>query len=88
MTKKEAARERELYARMDRAGLTPDTTDQLLRIERTLHRWAERECTGEIERDGPNADGVPYYSSPERGRHRMFRIPDRERGALRRLDRS
>ena len=46
--------------RMDRAGFDVDTADALRRIEMTLSRWSERECNGEIERDGDNGDGKPF----------------------------
>ncbi len=50
----------------------------------TLHRWAEHECNGAIQRDGDQGDGDPFWYSTETGR-RICRVPDRERGALRRL---
>jgi hypothetical protein len=53
----------------------------------TLHRWAELECgsdAGAIERD--EKTGIPYfrydYGARQSGR---YVIPDRERGALKRL---
>lgn len=57
----------------------------LRRIALTLHRWHEYECSGAIQRDGERGDGAPYWHSAYDGR-RLYRAPDRERGALKRLD--
>lgn len=74
------------YARMDRAGFDVDVADSLRRIEMTLHRWAERECNGEIERDEHGRCYRGGYAPPHL-RKAYDRIPDRETGALTRLDR-
>lgn len=77
---------RRLYARLDAAGFDADETARLISIEKTLSRWAERECNGEIERDGNDGNGRPYASNAAwGGKHLAYPIPDRERGALRRL---
>ena len=82
----------EMLARLERLGITPDDALALRRISMTLHRWHELECgTGDgcIERD--EATGVPYwYSANSRylganDRRAYSRIPDREKGALKRL---
>jgi hypothetical protein len=54
----------------------------------TLHRWAEEECNGTIQRDGENGDGKPrrYYQTRMGRIIRGEIIPDRERGALKRLE--
>lgn len=64
-----------------------DDVATLRRAAMALHRWAEGECNGEIERD--EKTGIPFRRS---GRYvqandpRSFqRIPDRETGALRRV---
>jgi hypothetical protein len=81
-----------MLARLERLGITPDDALALRRISMTLHRWYELECgTGDgcIERD--EATGVPYwYNANSRylganDRRAYSRIPDRERGALKRL---
>lgn len=83
MTKKRLESYRQLYNRLQAAGFGPDEVDALLRIEQTLHRWAERECNGEIERD---EEGRPFASHAAwGGKHLAYRIPDREAGAQRRL---
>jgi hypothetical protein len=72
---------------IDRADLEP-----LMRIERTLHRWSERECNGEVE---VADDGKAFAVSGSfrvalcdklgtKVEHR-WAIPNRERGALKRL---
>lgn len=67
---------------------------KLIRISSTLSRWNELECGNSnmngnwhIERDDT---GVPYFVAMLYGdkEHKVYktRIPDREKGALRRLD--
>ena len=55
----------------------------------TLHRWAEHECNGNIQREGDQGDGAPRwfsdYAIERDASPKGFRIPDRERGALKRL---
>lgn len=86
MTRNQFARMQEFYRRLKAAGFDADEADQLRRIEQTLQRWAERECNGEIERAGQDCNGFPYHSDAAwGGAHLAYRIPDRERGALRRL---
>jgi hypothetical protein len=75
-----------------RCGITIDdhTAAELRRAEMTLHRWAEDLCGGSndmvaviTERDD---DGHPWrVVRPNRGGEYKYRIPDRERGALRRV---
>ena len=81
-----------MLARLERLGITPDDALALRRISMTLHRWHELECgTGDgcIERD--EATGLPYwYNAKSRylganDRRAYSRIPDREKGALKRL---
>jgi len=57
----------------------------LRRISMTLHRWFEHECNGAIQRDGERGDGLPFWHSTFDGR-KLYRAPDRERGALKRLE--
>jgi hypothetical protein len=78
-------------------GFTRDEAEQLRRISLTLHRWHELECgmdsccisrgrlvDGEFVYDD---DGAPFYEfAGASGRNRYQRIPDRETGALRRLN--
>ena len=80
MTKKQAERYAYLLRALDNLGVSKEDADALLRIERTLHRWAERECNGEVETDD---DGKAWRLSAVSA-HR-FAIPNREAGALRRL---
>lgn len=78
-----------LWARQNalmNAGVSREDCEALRRISMTLHRWHERECGvdgGCIERDGRDGEGKPYWHSSLSG-HR-WPIPDRERGALKRL---
>lgn len=89
MTRKQLENARRLYSRLEALGFDGDEVDALIRIERTLTRWAERECNGEIERDertgkvvGRNVNA--RYLDPHDPRQ-FYIVPDRERGALRRL---
>ena len=65
-------------------GITHEDAQALRRISMTLHRWHEHECDGTIQRDGENGDGVPYWYSSTMNK-KLYRAPDRERGALKRL---
>ena len=68
-----------------RAGIAADDAWALRRISMTLSRWYEHECNGAIQRDGERGDGSPFWHSTFDGR-KLYRAPDRERGALKRLD--
>ena len=70
----------ELFQRLQALGFTYEESQQLRRIEMTLHRWAEAECNGDIQRDEKTQKPHrPYglgFGDP---------IADREAGALNRL---
>ena len=87
MTKKEKQRIFELQSKLCDLGFSYEETDQLRRISMALHRWAERECNGEIEVDD---DGKAYhqheYTAWSGGCQIVrYRVPNREAGAKRRL---
>jgi hypothetical protein len=65
-------------------GMTDDDARALRRISLTLRRWYEHECNGAIQRDGERGDGAPFWHSTFDGR-KIYRAPDRERGALKRM---
>ena len=83
----------EMLNRVQRRGLSLDDALAVRRIAMTLTRWYELECgdgNGYIERD--ETTGKPYYYNansryvdPNDPRAR-WPIPDREKGAIRRLD--
>ena len=85
MTKREAARQTRQHDVLVSLGFTPGESDALRRISLTMHRWAEHECNGIIERD-ETRQNRPFWSNPNTGRHYVAPVADRERGALRRLD--
>ena len=98
MTKRQAERLLNLYGACALIGLNRANVDKLLRIEKTLNRWAALECgdsdnwsSWAIERDGDEPDSKPFLVRHLHGRNggldRTVRtpIPDRENGALRRL---
>jgi hypothetical protein len=66
-------------------GVSADDFRALRRISMTLRGWYVHECNGAIQRDGVRGDGVPFWHSTWDGR-RLYRAPDRERGALKRLE--
>ena len=66
-------------------GVSADDFRALRRISMTLRSWYVHECNGAIQRDGERGDGVPFWHSTWDGR-RLYRAPDRERGALKRLE--
>lgn len=67
------------------AGIAADDAWALRRISMTLRQWYEHECNGAIQRDGERGDGKPFWHSTFDGR-KLYRAPDRERGALKRLE--
>lgn len=77
---------------LTRAGISYEDACALRRIAMTLHRWHELECgdgNGCIERD--EKTGIPYWHNANsrylgaNDRRAYSRIPDREKGALKRL---
>jgi len=85
MNKQEARNYQHLMNALDSLGFAFDEAQALVKIERTLHRWSERECGddhGCIERD--EVTNKPIWRSSHTDR--TWSIPDREKGALKRLD--
>lgn len=99
MTKREALRQTDQENTLRALGFSRDEAEALRRISMTLHRWHELECgdsnsygSWAIERDD-NGDGPPFmvhhhyrHGQGKDGVTRT-RIPDREAGARKRLDR-
>ena len=81
MNKRQAQRYTHLCQSLSLLGFSQDETDRLLRIEKTLHRWHEHECNGDIQRD--EVTGKPYVVHNYTGNR--YPYPDKEKGALRRL---
>ena len=74
----------EVIDRLARIGIGYDDAQRFRRIAMKLHRWHELECGddyGCIERD--ETTGKPCWTSSSSGRQHV--IPDKERGALKRL---
>lgn len=83
----------QLVLAADKYGISLPDLRVLLRAERTLHRWYEQECgdsnaynSWAIERD--ETTGIPYRCVyPHNSNNvRREKIPDREAGAIRRVE--
>lgn len=91
MTKREREQREWMRASLERLGFTDWEFQQLRRISMTLHRWHERECNGNIQREGDDGEGKPRWYRlnhsfvDPRDPRASYRIADRERGALKRL---
>lgn len=83
MTRKQAERYMRLVDKLGQHGVTREEVDSLLRCSRVLSTWCEHEANGEIQRDGENGDGAPYWYNTTTGK-RCGRTADREAGAVRR----
>jgi hypothetical protein len=79
------ARNENTISQVTSTGISYDDAIALRRISMTLRRWSEHECNGAIQRDGISGDGAPYWHNTTTGR-KICRAPDRERGALKRLE--
>jgi len=81
MNKRTAQRYTHLVNSLALLGFTMDDTDRLLKISRTLHRWHELECNGDIQRDEVTEKPfvVHHYTK------NRYPYPDKEKGALKRL---
>lgn len=83
MKRTKAIRTAEFYTRMQSLGFTYEEANTLRLAEMTLHRWTERECNGEVERD--EETGKTYNVSVCTTRTFRYPTPDRETGALKRI---
>lgn len=79
-----AARLVRLHETLSRLGFTYEEAETLRRAEMTLSRWAERLCNGEIERD--EKSGLTFHAWNNGTRRQLTRCPDRETGALKRIE--
>lgn len=76
----------QLSLRLESIGLSDFRDHNTLRlIEKTLHRWGERECNGEVERDEETGKVYAVYGHNGPGPTRRYQTADKETGALRRL---
>ena len=83
MTKQQTERYMRLRLSLGSLGFTASQIEALLRCSRTLSTWAAHECNGEIQREGEDGTGRPYWYNTNTG-NRMGPTADREAGALRR----
>jgi hypothetical protein len=86
-TKREFERRLSMFTSLQRLGISRDDAEELRRISMQLHRWYERECNGEVERDEATGKTYAVYG----GNHyagtcsQRYRTADKERGAEKRL---
>jgi hypothetical protein len=87
MTKKKAVRQTAQENTLLKLGFTREEAEALRRISMTLTRWFEHECNGNIQRDGDDGDGKPFWHSVTLLGNTRSRWPiaDRETGARKRL---
>lgn len=77
----------DFYSRMEAMGFTYDEIETLRRAQMTLHRWAERECNGEVERDEETGNCYAYSGNYVQANdpRRRRRVADLETGAWKRI---
>jgi len=75
----------DFYRSMSRLGFTDAEANTLRLAQMTLHRWAERECNGEVERDEETGKWYSIYQGFGEGTHKTV-CADRETGALKRIE--
>ena len=80
MNKRQAIDWARTCATLNTLGFDDSEIESLRRVQMTLHRWQERECNGEFERDD-NGKFYQYYGN----RKYCTVIPNRETRALKRL---
>jgi hypothetical protein len=85
MNKREFERREHLRIRLLKAGFDDDEICAMVRISRTLSRWAERECNGEIERDETTGQPMAMHETA-RGHRCGYPVADREAGAIKRMN--
>lgn len=78
-----------MLSTLERAGISQEDAFALRRISMTLHRWHELECgddSGCIERD--ETTDIPYMVrwNHYTGKRHQYKVADREKGALKRLN--
>lgn len=62
---------------LNRLGFSIEESLELFKVERTLHRWHERECNGEINRDETTGKVYGIFECHRRGLTRT-RLPIRD----------
>jgi hypothetical protein len=82
MNRKEAMRINHQEAALMSCGITSEHAEMLRKISMTLHRWHERECT---DIDYNEETGRPHYYNDRTGKLSKLPIPDRGKGARKRL---
>jgi hypothetical protein len=77
----------QFFEKMQCLGITLEDANKLRLIELCLGSWGSRECDGKIVRDETTDKPYAVYNhSDVTNKQYRVAIPDREKGALKRLD--
>jgi hypothetical protein len=68
------------------AGISREDAAALRRISLALRAWFTHGCNGTIQRDDTTGKPYAYYEGRNGAVYRGNRVPDRETGAMRRLE--
>lgn len=84
-SKREILRRERQERRLMAVGFSRTEADSIRRISRTLSVWGEHECNGDIQRDETTDRPRRVFDRAD-GSTWGFVVPDRERGAIARLE--
>lgn len=73
------------HTAMSSLGFSYDDAEQIRRDAQRLHRWAENECNGDIERDEETGKTYRTYNHNGPGPIRRYPTADKETPAIKRL---
>ncbi len=85
MTIREYERRLHVFTALERLGFSRADAESLRRISMQLHRWNERECNGDVERDEVTGKTYAVYGQNGPGTIRRYPTADKERSAQKRL---
>lgn len=87
MTKRQAERYHYIMTALENLGFDRDEAEALIKAERTISRWNERECNGEVEIDENNEQAIRvWYDNGGTGKRHWCQIPNLYDGARKRVE--
>jgi len=87
LTVKEQERFWERFNRaINRYGISQQDYKALALEEHRLHRWSERECNGDVQRDDETGKPYTVYMIGRGQDTARFPVPDLEKGSLKRCE--